>query len=299
MLEATATLFYTQLHDLHKSLQERFKSKNPCHLGGKLRQKDAKITLCEAACLAMLFQWSGQKHFKRFIELNKEQLLRLFPTLPSYSRLVIWLPKTEHLLLNLAEAQRKEPDPSAPKAHLQQYAVDSTKIDPHKAGNWPKCMRRQAAAGHAHEGVFFGFKLHVLCDMQGRVARCDFTPANFADISVVQSGFIDGVKGICFADSGYVDAPFAFQLRQQGLAFIAKPKKNQIDELWLFNKVWAKAYRMRQIVEGVFSYLKRFCGLPCKSIRRVSALRSLVWASLSIYGLLRFPASASAMPETI
>ena len=102
MLDHIATLIYTQLHDQYLSLTDQGKNAKMFHLGARCRMKDAKITLCEAACLFVLFQASRQPHFKQFLDWNRPGLGRRFPTLPSYDRLNKWRGKCAHEMLALA-----------------------------------------------------------------------------------------------------------------------------------------------------------------------------------------------------
>lgn len=286
MHDHIATLVYTQLDDFYQSQIQRLKLPNYGRLDSKLRLAGAKITLPEAACLAVLFQSSRIEHFKTFIDCLRPTLPRLFPKLPSYPRLCQWLKKSEQLLLGFVESNKAEPG-----SRLDRYAIDSTKIDPHKDKNSPKSLRAATGAGRTHEGWFIGFKLHVLVDMHRRIVRIDLTPGNHHDLDPVKAGILKGVRGVVFGDSGYVSGEVKELLRTQDIALVAKPTKAMVDELWLFDRIWgckAKGggeYRKRQTVEGVFSVLKRCFGLQSRSCRCASTLRSRIWASLAGYML--------------
>lgn len=286
MIDLIATLAYTQIHDQYLALKARLGIENPGHLGLKCRKADAKITLCEAACLVVLFQTSRDPHFKHFLDWNRPALLRLFPTLPSYARLAKWIAKAEQLLLDLASATTAKPGD-----RTTIYAIDSTKIDPHKLKNNPKAIRRQVGFGHTHEGGFLGLKLHVLSNRQGQIVAFDLTTGNVHDLAPVKGGLLEGVRGICFADSGYVSAQVRQDLRSQDLALVAKPTEQMIDDRWLFDKIWKGPYRQRQIVEGVFSRLKNLLGLLAHSCRSAASLRARVYASIAAFNLLSKPAS--------
>jgi hypothetical protein len=286
LIDHIATLAYAQIHDRFLTLKNELGIKNPGHFGLKCRVKDAKITICEAACLAVLFQSSRSAHFKQFLDGHRPALLRLFPTLPSYSRLVKWLPRAEQLLLDLAKASAAEPG-----GRDSVYAIDSTKIDPHKLKNNPKAIRRQVGFGHTHEGVFLGLKLHVLANRQGKLVDFDLTTGNVHDLAPVKGGMLRGVSGICFADSGYVSEQVRQDLRAQDLALVAKPTEQMVDQRWLFDRIWKGPYRQRQIVEGVFARLKGLYGLLACSCRSAASLRARVYASIAAFNLFDKPAS--------
>ena len=46
---------------------------------------------------------------------------------------------------------------------------------------------------------------------------------------------------------------------------MAKPTLGIADQRWLFDNIWGKAYRQRQIVDGVCARLKRGFGLQARS----------------------------------
>lgn len=62
-----------------------------------------EMTLCEAACLVVLFEAARQPHFKQFLDWNRPARLRFPPRLPSYDRLNKWRSKIENLMLALAK----------------------------------------------------------------------------------------------------------------------------------------------------------------------------------------------------
>jgi hypothetical protein len=285
LIDHIATLIYTQLHDHYLQLQNELKTANPCHLGQRCRLKDSKITYCEAACLVALFQASGMPHFKQFLDWNRPTLLRLFPNMPSYGRLNVWRSKCEQLML--AFAKRSLADPGD---RLSVYLIDSTKIDPHKLKSNPKCLRGKAAFGHTHEGGYIGFKLHVISNRKGQIVAFDLSGANRHDLDPVKGGLLKGLAGVVFADSGYVSAQIRQDLMAKDIAFIAKPTAAMEDLRWYFDKNWAKLYKQRQVVEGVFSRLKNHYGLLANSCRSATSLTVRILASIVAYNLLQ-PAS--------
>lgn len=285
MLDHIATLIYTQLHDHYLELRKEQKNQNPCHMGKKCRLADAKITLCEASCLMVLFQASRQPHFKQFLDWNRPALLRLFPRLPSYDRLNKWRGKCEHLMLALAKRGLAEPGD-----RLSTYLIDSTKIDPHKLKSNPKCLRGKAGFGHTHEGGYIGFKLHLVANRKGEIVAFDLSQANRHDLDPVKGGLLKGMSGIVFADSGYVSQQIKQDLMANDIAFVAKPTSAMEDLRWHFDRNWAKLYKQRQVVEGVFSRLKNRFGLLANSCRSATSLTVRVLASIVAYNLLQ-PAS--------
>lgn len=280
MNDTIATHAYVQIHEFYKKRTESSNENDLWLFRLKNRSLDRKMSLPESACLLLMFQSSGCGQFNKFMALGGEGLLRMFPRMPSYANLLKGFRMIEAFVLDFMNSLLTEPGD-----RLSIYALDSTKIDSHKAKHWPKSLRREARAGFTHEGVFFGFKLHLLCDMNGDVVAVDLSAGSAHDLSPVKGGILDNIKGIVLGDSGYVSGPVAQELRSRDLALVAKPRPEMADELWVFKKVWAKTYRKRQIVEGVFNVLKNSFGLLSRSVRCSAALRSRVWASLAAYCL--------------
>lgn len=260
MIDTSATHADTQLDDFYKARGSSLKLKNYARMDTNCRLKGAKITRSEATCLLVLFQTSRVEQFKVFLDLCRPTLLRLFPNLPSYSRLVAWIKKSEQLLLDYCHNNLA---PFGDRS--SRYAIDSTKVNPHKSLHFPKSIKKQTGVGDTHEGAFIGFKLHALVNLKGQIVALDVSCANRHDLDPVKGGLLAGVKGVCFADSGYVSEQNRQNLRQQDLAFIAKPAIGQVDNRWILDRVWSKEYRKRQIVEGVFAKLKKCFGLQSRS----------------------------------
>lgn len=287
MRDHTATLLFVQLDDFAQAAKAGAAglgapgSENEKWLFRlKARDKDRKMTLPEAACLLGLFQLSTCRSLKAFLLYNGFWLRSLFPSLPSYSSCSSWMSRVEPFLVDFLKTRLAEPGD-----RQSVYAIDSTKIDPHKLKNNPKCMRAQARIGHSHEGMWLGWKLHVLANREGRIVRWDLTGANVHDLAPVKGGFLDGIRGICLADSGYVSGQVRQDLAPQDLALIAKPTKAMADERWVFDKTWAKIYRQRQVVEGVFSRLKDRLGLVAHGARSPQSARCRALCAMVLHCL--------------
>ena len=138
------------------------------------------------------------------------------------------------------------------------------------------------------------FKLHLLVDMRGAVVAANLSECGRHDLDPIKGGLLDGGKVLVFADSGYVSSRVRQELWAQDLVLVAKPTAQMADVRWTFDRGWGKPggeYRKRQLVEGVFSVLKRCFGLQARSVRSAAALRSRVLASLAAYLMLKKPAS--------
>ena len=226
---------YVQLSDFEISRLKASNGKNPWHLSPKCRVKDAKLTLPEAQLqgarglhgpahrshgLVVLFQASRCKHLKHFVDMHRPMLLLLFPRLPSYSRLVHWVAKAEAFLLDFAVSWLAEPGD-----RTSVYLIDSTKIDSHKLKSNPKSLKGKTGFGHTHEGLFIGYKLHLVANRQSLIVAFDVSTGNRHDLDPVRGGLHEGLSGVAFGDSGYCSSQVRQNLKAQDLALIAKPTK--------------------------------------------------------------------------
>ena len=275
-----------QLDDFYLRRTE-FASENELWLWrARARSSDRKMGLPELAAFALLLQAYGGHDLKRFLLVARPRLRRLFPGLLSYARLSHWLGRIEPFLLDfLSEAAPRRP------SGRETILVDSTKIDSHLLKNRPKSLSGLARVGHSHEGAWIGLKLHLAVARDGSLRAWDLTPGSAHDLAPVKGGLLSGLRGVCFADSGYVSAQVRQELKPQDLLMGAKPTAAMEFERWEFDRKWAKAYRQRQVVEGVFKVLKGSCGLLSRGVRAAAKLRARVWASLAAYCLRKTQAS--------
>jgi len=110
------------------------------------------------------------------------------------NRVAPYLTRIIAVLLSLA---RKNP-------HLVKF-TDATDIPVclPKNGKHHKTMRGLAAWSHTGKGSFFGLKLHLSADLDGRVLALKFTPGNSDDRAIFKR-MNAKLKGLFVADAGYV-----------------------------------------------------------------------------------------------
>ena len=87
------------------------------------------------------------------------------------------------------------------------------------------------------------------------VVSCMITPANVHDVNMLSMGsFIGKIKGKLVGDKGYVcPKKLLRKFMKQGLKCIFKQRENMDPYL---NEFYKKDLKQRQVIEGVFSYLK-------------------------------------------
>jgi transposase len=170
-----------------------------------------------------------------------------FPHLPSYQQ---WLARLHHLLPQVGRLLATTCSPGANTARL--YLIDSKPIplcQPIRHGRVRLLRDEGAYFGKTSKGWFFGFKLHLLRHIDGRVLNIILTPGNWDDrvpaLALVQ--VVDG--GVTLGDLGYRGPECATDLAEEA-------------EMLLITRDQAPAPRfvlsqVRQQVETTFSQLWR------------------------------------------
>jgi transposase len=170
-----------------------------------------------------------------------------FPQLPSYKQ---WLTRVHHLLFPIGRLLLTTCTHPCQAARL--YLMDSKPIplcQPIRHGRVRLLRDEGAYFGKSSKGWFFGFKLHLLRHIDGRVLNIILTPGNFDDrlpaLALVQA--VDG--GVTLGDLGYRGPECATDLAEEA-------------DMLLITRDRAPAHRfvlsqVRQQVETTFSLLWR------------------------------------------
>ena len=150
------------------------------------------------ALMQSAFRVASLKHTYRLISLNFSEA---FPKLCSYKQWIARLHRLCDLVGQIIEAARR-----CDGFHFSLYAIDSKPIPVCKPirHRVVRLLRDEGAYfGKTSAGWFFGFKLHVLINIEGQIVAAALTPANVADRepSVWLAAAADG--GIIAADQAY------------------------------------------------------------------------------------------------
>lgn len=150
--------------------------------------------------------------------------------------------------------------------------------------NCPKWASDQAKLGKNIFGFYHGFKLHLIINRRMEVVSCMITPANVHDVNALYtSSFVEGLKGLMVGDKGYVcPEEFLKKLHANGLEFIFKQRNNMDPYL---NEFYHYYLAQRQVIEGVFSYLKNRLELLHKFARSCESFFVHVKAGLLAFML--------------
>ena len=196
---------------------------------------------------------------------TKKAVYEEFNMLCSYKTLVVNLNRFAHIAgVILAVILKMNRDNQHPIKH-----VDSTSIPVcmFKNANSHKTMKQLAAFSKNKHGTYFGLKLHLISDYEGKILRIFFTPANVDDRAPVMDMSVD-IGGILIGDAGYVSKKLEREFHQERQRiFMGKPRKNMKK---LASWIQLKLYDTRALIELNFRSLKMFHGLITSLPRSVA-----------------------------
>ncbi len=221
--------------------------------GLQKRHRQRRLSLSEVMTILVLFHQSGYRNLKQFyLEFVCVHLTSEFPKLVSYNRFVEF---ERDALLPLA-------------AYLETKLgvctgisfVDSTKLA--VCENLRISRHRQfqdfAGRGKTSVGWFYGFKLHITVSERGELLSWFITQGNVDDRRPVPR-LARKLWGKLFGDKGYVSNPLKLLLKERGVEFLTKLKKNmKPPEISALDKI---LLRKRSIIETVFDQLKNISNI--------------------------------------
>src|SRR4029453_11630893 len=168
-----------------------------------------------------------------------------FPQLPSYKQ---WLTRGPHLVPQVGRLLATTGSHAYQAARL--YLIDSNPIplcQPIRHGRVRLLRDEGAYFGKSSKGGFFGFKLHLLRHIDGRVLNIVLTPGNCDDrlpaLLLVQA--VDG--GVTLGDLGYRGPECAQHLAEEA-AMLLITRDRAPEQKFLLSQV-------RQGIETTFSQL--------------------------------------------
>jgi len=187
---------------------------------------------------------------------TKKAIWKDFGLRCSYKTFVVSINRLLFVITKILFAIMKE---NRKNAHLIKY-TDSTDIQVclNKNVKSYKTMRGISMWGRGSKGQYYGLKLHISADYEGRLLSIYFTPANTDDRKPFMKLNKD-LQGLFVADAGYVSEKLRkeFHIENERM-LIAKPKRN-IKKM--STKLQYHLYNSRSFVESHFNDLKKFKNL--------------------------------------
>lgn len=273
---------YWIVDEVVKQIEQKFGKKFGCGRKNKLSKS-------ELITIALIGHFDSIETDKKLHEYTMLHLNAYFKNVPCYAQ----FSRGIHSISNDLDLMIEILCQLNQTAEKDFYIIDSTalpvsKYDPLAC---PKWASDQSTLGKNVFGYYYGFKLHIIINRSMEVVSCMITPANVHDVKMLAiESFIGKIKGKLVGDKGYVcSKKLLKKLQSQDLDLIFKQRENMDPYL---NEFYKKELCQRQIIEGVFSYLKNRLKALHRFARSVSNFLVHVKAALAAYmlkNLSKFP----------
>jgi hypothetical protein len=208
--------------------------------------RQGEMSDSEMLTLVIFYHFSGYKCFEYYyrncVQMHLESY---FPTLLTYERFVGRTPRLLpglFVLLKWLCGQSERTGfyiaDSKPLAVCDNHRIRSNKV-----------FEGVAARGKSSMGWFYGLKAHLVINQYGQLVNFAVTPGNVSDNNAgLLTELLDGLKGQCFGDRGYLTKLFA-EFYQQGLHIVTKIRRGMKNALMpLADKI---NLRKRGLIESV------------------------------------------------
>lgn len=118
-----------------------------------------------------------------------------------------------------------------------------------------RVARDYAAWGKNHQGWWYGFKLHLACDLEGNLSALYFTPANEHNAQQIPY-LVDEQTDVVVGDGTYGAKVMRERMWREYNCFVLAPPHPKQNKK-LASKIQMELLRARQKIECVFDYLKQ------------------------------------------
>lgn len=243
---------YVTIDDFCKQFMPRY-NKLLKQKGQMIRNRLGMLSTAEIILIMLMFPNSNYKYFKWFyIEKVCGDYASYFKQLPSYNRFLELISRVLLVLFRFVQYTMYV----FRKRSSIEY-IDSTKIQVchNKRTNNHKVFDGLATVGKSSMGWFFGFKLHITCNLNGELTGFTLTKGKVDDRKPVLQ-LMKGFVGKVFADKGYIGKKLAEQLSELGITLITNAKKNMKSLNLPANIVDVILHKKRSLIESVFNVLK-------------------------------------------
>lgn len=248
------------------------------HLIGKKDGRKTVLTDSECITVAILRWKVGSTSWKAFYREVLPFYRPYFPHLPEYANFIEHIhrvtPLINRILPLLLQFARSEGE-----HHI--YFIDSTPLPVCnvKRINSHKVAKDFASRKKSTMGWFYGFKLHAICDTEGRLVSIQLTTGSLDDRAPVLN-LIKGLSGILIADAGYLGEELQAKLREAGIHFQTASRKNMNK---LMTRLQHFLFNQRQVIERVFASLKYRFGLDLSLSRSINGMFATILTALAFY----------------
>lgn len=250
-------------------IENNKKTRKPTRVSG--------LEMSEIITIILLFYRSNMLNFKVFYKHLELHHKRDFTKMPTYERFCAIKQKAIPMLMWLFKCILSQ---GQSEAYIDATAL---RVSHNKRMNSHKVFKGIAAVGKSTMGWFYGFKLHLVIDLQGNIINARLTKGNCDDRSPVED-LIQEFQGVIYGDKGYISQDLFSRLWKKGVKLVTGVKANMKNKFMILKE--KILLRKRSLIESVFSVLKRN-GLEHSLHRSVHGFILHILGSLISYQLNR------------
>ena len=165
--------------------------------------------------------------------------------------------------------------------------VDSTPIkvcDNHRIRT-NRVFSEYAKMGKSSMGWFYGFKLHLIINDEGKILSFCLTSGNVIDRDEkVMDSLTKEIFGKLFADRGYISQKLFEKLLKRDITPVTRAKKNMKNKLMdYYDRLML---RKRTVIESVNDFLKNMCNIEHSRHRSITNFLVNLLSALAAYSFL-------------
>ena len=212
---------FCEIHDFFM-MSEAYHSTHclPSETTPEPRGRPRQLHPSEVMTILIAFHQSGYRTFKHFYQRHVCVYYRAeFPRLVSYSRFVQLKQEMLTLLTSYLSAKRGICGGVSFIDATRLCVCDNKRISSHRV------FAKTAERSKTSMGWFYGFKLHLIINDEGSLLRVDLTPGNIDDRHLVEK-LSHRLEGSLYGDRGYISKDLRQRLRQRGINYVYKVRKN-------------------------------------------------------------------------
>jgi hypothetical protein len=267
------TILFCSVHDFWKTFKKDWEE-NMIGSGKSKRGPEPKFSISEMMTIVILFHQSNYRSFKHFYHFISIHFKKHFPKIISYSHFVhlmkdLFIPLFAYLL-----------NRNGLVTGISFVDATSIKVCHNKRIKRNKVFKGFAKRGKTTSGWFYGFKLHLIINENGKILSFLVTPGNIADVSVLDK-LSKGITGRLFGDKGYISSNLGQKLLRRGLELFTTLRSNMKQKLMsLKDKM---LLRKRSLIETVNDQLKNISQIEHSRHRSVSNFLVNLLSGLAAY----------------
>jgi hypothetical protein len=242
---------------------------SPKHLPRDPRGGQPGLSAAEVVTMLVWGAWRGLSDKAKLYYHLCEHPRAEFPRLGSYSKFV---EATNRYvvelrgLLALILAHNRQAHPSYPIVFQDSTALPVCKVVRARQHRTFRAWARKSKTG---SGWWYGFKVHVQCDEEGRLCAFDLTTASVDDRRLLEPLTRWMQSGIVVGDRGYLSEAKAYELGSRGVYVLTGIRKNMRK---LASQFQLACLQARHRIEELFEFLKCAFGLVRSTHRASYAL---------------------------